>query len=198
MTAMPAPRHEPTAPDHPLTIAEYAALGETEPGYTELIEGHLLMSPSPIPDHNFAVVELAIRLRPQLPDKYEALTELDVDLELTPVDGPGFSRRPDLIIVERSARERVRAERGLIRASEVLVVIEVLSPGSRRINKIDKRRDYADARIPWYWIIDITDPGSLLSCQLTDDGGYQDKQRATGQFSATEPFPITLDLTQLY
>jgi Uma2 family endonuclease len=197
MTVMPASRHEPSVPDHPLTIAEYAALGETERGYTELIEGHLLMSPSPIPDHNYAVVELAFRLRPQVPDKYEVLTELDVDLRLAPADEPGFSRRPDLIIVERSARERVRAERGLIRASEVVVVIEVRSPGSRRIDKIDKRRDYADAGIPWYWIVDIADPGSLAVCRLADDG-YRDDLRAAGTFSAAEPFPVTLDLRQLF
>lgn len=35
MTVLPEP------PSHLLTIAEYAALGETEPGHTELKEGRL-------------------------------------------------------------------------------------------------------------------------------------------------------------
>ena len=197
MTAMPAPRHEPNTPDHLLTVAEYAALGETEPGYTELIEGRLLMSPSPVPDHNFAVFELAIQLKPQLPETYEALLELDVDLELVPRTQPGFSRRPDLIVVDRQARRRVRSEGGLIRASEVAVIVEIVSPGSRRTDNIAKRRDYAEAGIPWYWIVDISDPISLVACFNTKEFGYQDHQRVKGTFTSDEPFPVMLDLDRL-
>jgi hypothetical protein len=112
MTAMPAPSHEPSTPDHPLTIAEYAALGETEPGYTELVEGHLLVSPSPVPDHNVAMFNLAVQLLPRLPAKYEAIPDMDVDLELVPDSEPGFSRRPDLIVADRAARRRVRETAG--------------------------------------------------------------------------------------
>lgn len=36
---------------HLLTIGEYVALGETEHGYTELVEGRLLTSPSPAVKH---------------------------------------------------------------------------------------------------------------------------------------------------
>ncbi|MGH4022223.1 MAG: hypothetical protein ACRDT0_23915 [Pseudonocardiaceae bacterium] len=77
MTALPQPW------DHLLTVAEYAELGETESGYTELLEGRLLMSPSPVPDHNFATAELLVQLRPQLPDHLEVIPDIDVDLELT-------------------------------------------------------------------------------------------------------------------
>lgn len=62
MTALSQP------PAQLLTVAEYAEFGETESGYTELLEGRLLMSPSPAPDHNFASLELAVQLRPQVPD----------------------------------------------------------------------------------------------------------------------------------
>lgn len=197
MTAMPAPSHEPNTPDHLLTIAEYAALGETEPGYTELIEGRLLMSPSPVPDHNIAVLELATQLRPQLPDRYECIPDMDVDLELAPPTKPGFSRRPDLIIVDRTARTRVRTEGGLIRASEVVAVVEIVSPGSRWIDNNDKRREYAAAEIPWYWIIDIATPISLVACRNTAEFGYQDHQRVAGTFTTEEPFPVKIDLDRL-
>jgi hypothetical protein len=39
---------QPVAPLHLLTVAEYLAIGEIEPGYSELVEGRLLMSPSPV------------------------------------------------------------------------------------------------------------------------------------------------------
>ena len=197
MTAMPRPEPVPADPVHPLTIAEYAALGETESGYTELIEGNLLMSPSPAPDHNFAVQELGAQLRPQLPAGVETVPDLDVDLELAAADQPGFSRRPDLIVIDRAARLRVRDEGGMIRASEVLLVVEVVSPSSRRIDHVDKRRDYADAGIPTYWIVDIDDPISLVACHLTEEFGYQDDQVATGTFRTEAPFPVEINLSQL-
>jgi hypothetical protein len=50
-----------------LTIDEYAALGETDTGYTELLEGRVLVSPSPAARHNYAVLALAMQLVPQLP-----------------------------------------------------------------------------------------------------------------------------------
>ena len=139
MTADPVatPEREPRL----LTVAEFLALGETELGYDELVEGRVVTSPSPVPDHNSALVEALIQLRPQLPPEFEGLLDLDVNLELAPPDAPGFTRRPDLIVVRRSARERVRAEGGIIRASEVVVVAEFVSPGSKRTDHVAKRAD---------------------------------------------------------
>lgn len=198
MTALPQPpRHPFRVPDHLLTIDEYTALGETENGYTELVEGRLLMSPSPVPDHNVAGMRLAFCLEPQLPDGFEVILDVDVNLELAPPDAPGFSRRPDLMIVQKSARQRVRAERGMIKASEVLVVIEVVSPGSKRTDYVTKRGEYDDAGIPHYWLVDLSDPVSLLACSLTEDFGYVDSIEASGSFSTTEPFEVSVDLNAL-
>lgn len=188
MTAVPQPW------GHLLTVAEYAELGETESGYTELLEGRLLMSPSPVPDHNVAAAELLVQLRPQLPERLEMIPDVDVDLQLTAPDQPGFSRRPDLVIVTRAARTRVRTEGGLIGAGEVLIVVEVVSPGSRRTDQVTKRGEYADAGIPHYWIVDLDEPVSLVDCHLAEGFGYQDGGSITGVFTTTEPFPLRLHL----
>ena len=177
-----------------LTVAEYVARGETELGYDELVEGRVVMSPSPVPDHNNALVEALIQLRPQLPPELEVLLDLDVNLELAPPDAPGFTRRPDLIVARRSARERVRQEGGIIRASEVVVVAEFVSPGSKRTDHVAKRADYADAGIAHYWIVDLDDPISLVACHLGGELGYVDGGAVSGIFSTTEPFPVRLDL----
>ncbi|MGH3434129.1 MAG: hypothetical protein ACRDQB_14970 [Thermocrispum sp.] len=50
------------------------------------------MSPSPIPDHNVAGMRLAMRIEPQLPDEYEAILDVDVDLELAAAGEPGARR----------------------------------------------------------------------------------------------------------
>jgi Uma2 family endonuclease len=188
---------QPVAPLHLLTVAEYLTIGEIEPGYSELVEGRLLMSPTPVPDHNHAGLEMAVQLRTQLPRGIEAIPGMDVDLQLAPPDAPGTVRRPDLIVVPRDARLRVRRDGGVIRASEVLVIVELLSPGSKRTDNVLKRSEYADASIPHYWIVDIEPPVSLLACHLAGEFGYADSGTATSTFSVTAPFPVEIDLDAL-
>lgn len=192
MTTQPTTR--PNAAPRLLTVAEYLVLGETEQGYDELVEGRVVTSPSPVPDHNSAEAEALVQLRPQLPPHLEVILDTDVDLELVTPGAPGFSRRPDLIIVQRAARHRVRREGGSIKASEVLVVMEFVSPGSVRTDNVIKRGEYADASIPHYWIVDLTDPISLLACHLAGEFGYANAGPATGTFTTTSPFPVEIDL----
>ena len=188
---------QPVAPPHLLTVAEYLEIGEIELGYSELVEGRLLMSPSPVPRHNRAAFRLAVALEPRLPPRFECLHDIDVDLQLAPPDAPGTVRRPDLVVVASEALLRVEREGGVLRASDLLVVIEVVSPGSTRTDHVHKRSEYADAGIPHYWIVDTTEPVSLLACHLAGEFGYADGGSVTGTFSATEPFPVEIDLDAL-
>jgi Uma2 family endonuclease len=117
---------------------------------------------------------------------------VDVDLELVDCREPGFSRRPDLVVVGKDAVDRVSAEGGLLRAAEVIIAVEIVAPDSRRIDTVDKRGEYAEAGIPWYWIIDIDEPRSLTAYR-----NAAEQQRATGTFTTEEPFPIRLELDRL-
>ena len=180
-----------------LTIADYLELGEDEHGRTELQEGSLVMSPSPTPDHNLASRRLANALERWAPPDLEVNQDMDVDLQLAPADGPGTVRRPDVIVVRRSARERVRAEGGVTRADEIVVAVEIVSPGSGRMDNVMKRTEYADAGIPHYWIVDLEEPVSLVACELHGDFGYRDREALTDLFTAAEPFDVTIDLAGL-
>ncbi|MEQ3551841.1 Uma2 family endonuclease [Pseudonocardia nematodicida] len=214
MSAQPAgpagaatgPWSRPVPPPRLLTVTEYLAIGEVEPGYTELLEGQVLMSPGPAPDHNHAASEIRYQLRGRLPADLEAIQDVDVDLQLAPPDAPGTVRRPDLVVAPRTARRRVRREGGVLRASEVVVAVEILSPGSHRTDHVHKRGEYADAGIGHYWIVDLgaaaarsgaTGPVSLLACHLAGDFGYADGGVVTGRFISTTPFPAELDLDAL-
>ncbi len=42
-------------------------------------------------------------------------------------------------------------------ASLLKVVVEVVSPGSRQADKLDKMAEYADADIPLYWLVWLAD-----------------------------------------
>ncbi|MDS0133332.1 MULTISPECIES: Uma2 family endonuclease [unclassified Amycolatopsis] len=199
MIALPKPGADRRweIPDHLLTIEEYAALGETDTGFTELVEGRVLMSPSLVADHNIAVFELGQQLAPQVPSHLRVLPETDVNLGLAPPGKPGFSRRPDLLIVERAAIARVRQDSAMLRAEDVAVVIEIVSPGSERTDYHVKHDEYADAGIPHYWIIDMSEPISLVACHQAGEFGYMDAAAVTGTFATEVPFPVKLDLTAL-
>ncbi len=182
---------------HPLTVAEYLEIGEVEPGYTELEEGRLLLSPSPRHRHSKASSELWLAFRQQLPRHLDAVQDIDVDLELAPPEGPGTVRRPDIVVVDRTASERVDRDGSVYRASDLVLAVEVVSPGSRRTDHIMKRAEYADAGIPHYWIVDLDEPVSLLACHLAGEFGYADGGAVTGVFRPTEPFPAEIDLSAL-
>lgn len=179
----------PTIPPRLLTVAEYLELGEPPWGYTELVEGRVVMSPSPHRRHNRAAFRLATELQPQLPAELEVLLDLDVDLQLVPPDEPGFSRRPDVVVTRRAE--------GVIPASDVVIAVEVVSPGSVRTDHMVKRAEYADAGIPHYWILDVRERPSLLACHLAGEFGYADAGPVHGVFRTAVPFPVRLDLDTL-
>jgi len=188
MTALPLPNRL-------LTVGDFAALGEDEMHRWELVEGNLAMAPSPTVDHNYAALQLAVQLVPQLPADLALVPDVDLDLRLAPPEQPGWVRRPDLVVVTRDGMTRTRREGGLLRADEAVIVVEFVSPGSRRTDNVTKRGEYADAGIPHYWIVELDDPITLRACHLAGALGYQDSPAVSGRFVVGEPFPVTIDLT---
>jgi Uma2 family endonuclease len=191
MTALTQP------PGRLLSIADYAALAEDDRNRWELQEGNLVTLPSPTPRHMIVAAELYTQLRNQLPADLCAIPDVDLDVELAPAGEPGTARRPDLVIVRRSEFERVDREGGLLRASEAQLVVEIVSPGSRRTDTFIKRGEYADAGIRHYWIVDVDAPITLVACHLAGEFGYQDGGAVTGVFMTAEPFAARIDLDAL-
>lgn len=189
---------QPVMPHRLMTVAEYLEIGEVEPGYTELAEGRLVLSPSTVWRHNRASSKLWRTFEACLPPDLTSTTDIDVDLRLAPVDAPGTVRRPDVVVVRQQAVERVDREGGILRASDLVLAVEVVSPGSRRLDRVLKRSEYADAGIPHYWIVDLDEPVSLVACHLAEEFGYVDGGEVTGVFRTTEPFPFEIDLNDLY
>ena len=107
---------------------------------------------------------------------------------------PGHLREPDLFVAKLSESDEPPA------AADVLWVLEIVSPGqlNRDRDLIDKRRDYAQARIPEYWIVDpIEETVTVLSL---DGQSY----RAHGEFKpgtvATSPLlpKFQINVTELF
>jgi len=190
MTALPVPLH-------PLTAAEYAALPEDSDHNYELQDGHVIMSAKPIPDHQHAVGELYVQLRPRLPEHVQLLLEVDLDMELAPPTQPGTVRAPDLAVVTREAFLRVRRDGGFLRAAECVLAIEVHSATTRRTDQVIKHGEYADAGIGHYWMVDLLGGPALTASHLGGAFGYVDEPPVTGTFTTRHPFPARLDLGAL-
>ena len=118
-------------------------------------------------------------------------------MELVPADQPGVARRSDLVVVGYKAIDRVDSDGGLLRVSDVLVVVEIVPPGSRRLDHVVKRHEYADAGIAHYWIVNLDEPVTLLDCHLAGPLGYADGGSITGTFTTTAPCPIRVELDRL-
>ena len=187
----------PVQPGRLLTVADYEALPEDDRYRWELLEGNLVMSPKPTPRHNLAMGNLYAELKHQLPLEVLAIQDVDVDLQLAPPDGLGTVRSPDLVVVDRAEYDRVSAEGGILRAAGVHLVVEIVSPGSKRTDRIIKHAEYADAGIAHYWILDLDPPVSLVAHRLAGELGYAADADATGTFTTTEPYPLTIALDQL-
>jgi Uma2 family endonuclease len=156
------------------------------------------MYPSPTFRHSRAGSKLWAAFEAQLPSDLIVVTDVDVDLQLAPASAAGTVRRPDVIVARREATERVDREGVVLRAVGVVLAVEVVSPGSQRMDQVVKRGEYAEAGIPHYWIVDIDEPVSLLACHHAREFGYVVAGAVSGGFRTSEPFPVESDLDALF
>lgn len=175
-------------PDHLLTVAEFSALPEDNSQRYELEEGILIVSPRlTAQPHQRAIYRLVEILNRQLPSQWEALGEIEVV-----IDGrePAIVRVPDVIIT------KANSDTEQVAASDVLVAVEIISPGSRRKDTRVKPIEYAEAGIPYYWLIDLEPPATLIAYHLAGPY-YQEAPAEASMFITTEPFPIRIAVPEL-
>ncbi|GAA2482575.1 Uma2 family endonuclease [Streptomyces gobitricini] len=86
------------------------------------------------------------------------------------------------------------------RPEHVLLVAEVVSPGSETTDRIVKVDQYAKAGIAFYWRIEQAATGvPLLYTYVLDPATkiYRDGDVFTGALKAAAPFPVEIDLGQI-
>jgi Uma2 family endonuclease len=146
----------------PLTVENYKLLPETGPRY-QLIQGDLYMAPAPNRFHQEISRNLQFELHGYL--KRNPIGKLfnapfDVYLDETNVF------QPDLIIV-LNERLGILTEAGAEGAPEL--VVEILSPKTRRLDLMNKKQEYARAGVKELWIID-PEPRSITIHEFASDG----------------------------
>ncbi|HET8658225.1 MAG TPA: Uma2 family endonuclease [Micromonosporaceae bacterium] len=82
-------------------------------------------------------------------------------------DGDG-GRIPDLTVW---AKPQPRS--GWLEVADLLLVVEIVSPGSAAMDEMVKRREYARAGIPRYWVVDRDTAQTVTLHRRGLDGGYE-------------------------
>ena len=131
----------------PLTVENYRLLPETGPRY-QLIQGDLYMAPAPNRFHQEISRNLEFELQSYL--KHNPIGKLfhapfDVYLDQINVF------QPDIIIV-LNERLGILTEEGTDGAPDL--VVEILSPKTRRLDLVNKKLEYARAGVKELWFID--------------------------------------------
>lgn len=130
------------------TREEVLALPEDGNRY-ELIDGELLVSPTPRGRHQLAVMELSELVRPYVRGhRLGAAMALPGDLDLR----SGQVVQPDLFVGALiEGREPVEWEEFGV----PILVVEVLSPSTAKDDRVRKRHLYQRVGVPVYWIVDL-------------------------------------------
>jgi Uma2 family endonuclease len=155
--------------------------------FAELLDGTVVITPTPGFSHQDAVLTLAVTLRQACPPGLRVLAapfavRLGAQTEL----------RPDLLV----ARYVDLTSDRLTEAP--LLAVEVAGSGTGLVDRSLKKSAYARHRVLSFWFVDPDLP-ALTAFELDDDGEYVQVGYVTGArpFTASRPFPVTVVPTAL-
>ena len=172
--------------DRAWTRAERDALPADGSRY-ELVDGALVVTPSPRPVHQVVSVALVVALSKELPRDL-AVLHAPVDVHL----GDDTVVQPDVLVVSRSQMSSIALK------GAPLLVVEILSPSTQVIDRNLKFCRYEQAGVPSYWLAD-PDAATLTAYEIDETGRYEQVAHVVGDepWTATHPFAVTLSAAAL-
>ncbi|MBM2622231.1 Uma2 family endonuclease [Actinoplanes sp. LDG1-06] len=186
MTAEPA-GHVMWSPD-PLrqrladhTVEDVLALPDDAPR-VELSDGVMIVVPSPTYDHQDIVGLLWHWLRQRTPEGLRASMATGVALSLD------TTFEPDVLLVDAE----VEGKRHYSKAHKVVLVVEVVSPGTKRRDRLEKPAEYAAAGIRHYWRVE-QEPIHVFAYDLVGDR-YELVADSDIELVLSAPFEIKLPI----
>ncbi|WP_328408446.1 Uma2 family endonuclease [Nocardia sp. NBC_00403] len=196
MTTLPAWASDPGA----LLITEegYDILPEDVQRQIEVVDGHVIFCRSGSFQHNNVARRLANSVEQARPA--EPCTGVVTDFEMHYVrsrpGSPRFSfRRPDV------ALHRCIDEDRKLTTADVLLVAEVVSPGSEYTDTVDKRAEYAHDGIPIYLVVhlDAERRVKIIQEYRLDWASQSYRLAETHQdvLRLSEPFPVEIFFSAL-
>lgn len=157
----------------------------TENDRLELLEGFLVAQMTITPAHSFTTDQLRDELMAIVPDPYFVKSQ-------QPITAEDSEPEPDVMVVAGRKRDFAQRHPG---PQDVALVIEV-ADSSLQQDKTWKKRIYAQAGIPVYWIVNL--PGRQIEVYTQPSGPTFDPtyhQLAT--YHQADAVPLILDGTEI-
>ena len=151
----------------------------------ELRDGVMIVVPSPTVGHQNIGNLLWLWFRQHAPQDYLAVTAVGV------ATGLKDSLEPDVLLVE----SRVENTNHFVMPAEVAIAVEIVSPGTRRRDRLEKPVEYAAVGIPHFWRIE-QDPVHVYAYDLAD-GGYELIADSDTELVLSAPFEIKLPIQDI-
>ncbi|HJQ47783.1 MAG TPA: Uma2 family endonuclease [Amycolatopsis sp.] len=169
----------------PLTRSDLESITDDTHRY-ELVDGVLLMSPSPRPLHQRVVARVLAAVTKDCPRDCEALpAPVDVILADDTV------LIPDVVVGRRDDY----TERAL--AGVPVLAVEVISPSSRLIDTKLKRARLAEAGCAHFWLVDPYVPSVVCLALRGHEYVVAAEAAKDSTIRLTAPFPVTLNPADL-
>jgi Uma2 family endonuclease len=137
-----------------ITEEGYEALPEEVQKQIEVLDSRVIFCRSGSAEHNIVARRLANGFEAARPAEpcIRVVTDFEMHYLKDRPRSPGFSfRRPDVTVHRCISRGQK------LTTADVLLVVEVVSPGSEYIDTVDKRAEYAGEGIPTYLIVHLDD-----------------------------------------
>ncbi|GAB3445281.1 Uma2 family endonuclease [Streptomonospora sediminis] len=147
----------------------------------EILEGSIVVSPTPTMKHGGVVSRFHRQLVRQLPESKDCYQVVSVGL---PGDGADIAI-PDLLVMPTEAE----TDHWLADPDAVELVLEVVSPGNARKDTESKPRVYAAMGIPIYLLVDPRD-GSITCYSDPREGRFQAEHRMKFGDAVVLPEPL--------
>jgi Uma2 family endonuclease len=176
-----------------ITAEQFHHIREPAGFRLELVDGELVVSPSPRPRHSNTAINLIAILHAYIEANNlgRLFTELDTEFDAFNV------RRPDLLFVPGNRAEQLDPDSAAT-SNDPELVIEVISPGSAETDREKKFKQYAAAGIAYYWIVDP----NLETFESFTLVGKKYRPHVKGKGNATvqaKPFPdLAIPLQKLW
>jgi Uma2 family endonuclease len=171
-----------TVPDGGWTVDDLDAFPESHYRY-ELTDGALTVSPSPSSLHQFLAGRLLMHLHEIAPEPLAVTQGVEIRF------GRQLTRIPDVLVIRSN-----HPGKHWFTPAEVVVAIEIESPGSHLEDRATKPALYAHYGIPHYWRIEIEPP--MVSTYELDGNVYQ-MIGTTRRLSVSEPFAVDIAIAEL-
>ncbi|MFE7121443.1 Uma2 family endonuclease [Streptomyces sp. NPDC057654] len=171
---------------------QYDSWSEEQCAGIEIVDGMVVASPSPSPSASKRHSRLARILANALDSAAGPDWNADTDFDVRSQDVPLTNRRPDVVVYRAETIDLTPT-----RPEHVLLVVEVVSPGSETTDRIVKVDQYAKSGIPFYWRVEQAATGvPIIYTYVLDPAtkAYRDGEMFTGTLKAAVPFPVAVDL----